>query len=119
MAEHPLSRRVKDQEPRVGIGDDHAVSHTIEYRLENSRLLAQRRLGASQFRGVLFLALVQAADLLELAQTRQGPRRVIGERFERAQVEPTGVDGRTRRHLKRAQHLGAHQRKHDLPANSR
>ena len=84
MAEQPLSRRVKNQEPRVLIGDDHTVSHTIEYGLENARLLAQRRLGPGELLGVLFLALVQAADFLDLPQTCQGPRRVIGERFERA-----------------------------------
>ena len=84
MAEHPLGRRVKDQEPRARIGDDHTIAHAIENRLQNPRLLAERRFGASQLLGVLLLALIEPADLLELPQARQGPRRVIGESFQRA-----------------------------------
>ena len=68
---------------------------------------------------MLFLALIQAANLVELPDARQGPRCVIGQSLQGTQIESIGIDRRTRGHLKRAQYLRAHQRKYDLTPNSR
>ncbi len=95
MAEDPLRRRVEDQEPARRVGDDDPVAHAVEDRLQDAGLLAQRQLGARQLLRVLLEALVEPADLLELAEPRQGARGVRGQGLQRAEVELGRVQDRS------------------------
>ncbi len=110
---------LKTRNLRARVGDDDAVAHAVEDRLQDPGLLAERGLGARQLLGVLLQALVQPADLLELPEARQGPRGVVwpaspagaGRRW-------SGSSGEMRGDLERAQHLIAHQRQDDLAADA-
>ena len=62
-------------------------------------MLEERRFGASQLSCVLFLALIQAANLIELPEARQRCRCVIGKSFQGAQIKSSGIDRRMRSYL--------------------
>ena len=72
VAQDAVRRRVEDQEPPLGVGDDDPVAHAVEDRLQDAGLLAQGQLGARQLLRVLLEALVEPADLLDLPEPRQG-----------------------------------------------
>ena len=119
LAEDSLGGRVEDQESPLGIGDDDAVAHAVQDRLEDPGLLAIRHLGARQLLGVLLEALVEPADLLELPESGQGTRRVGGQGLQRAQIEPVGVQGAARGHLEGAEDLVADHRQDHMPTDAR
>ena len=51
--QHVFGRRVDKNEASLIVGDDHAVAHAVQDRLQDSRLFRERRLGARQLVGTL------------------------------------------------------------------